>query len=72
MTDETLGGRHMAKCPDCDGEKWFDKDVGDGKCSECHGSGVNPNPADIVLGDEECPVCGTSGICQTCHGEGEV
>ena len=65
----------MVKCPDCDGETWFDKDCGDGKCSECHGTG---GELDFLEGvtealsglPQKCKVCHGSGKCQTCYGKG--
>lgn len=62
----------MSKCPDCDDDDLFDRSCGNGKCGECHGTGVNPNLASVALGEEECPECGESGVCQTCDGSGEV
>lgn len=62
----------MSKCPDCSGEQIFDVNVGDGKCGECGGTGVNSNLADVALGEEECPACHGSGVCQTRGGDGEV
>jgi DnaJ-class molecular chaperone len=63
-------------CPDCDG-MGFGNFTGDGQCSACHGTGGELNVieavADILAGEsQECKVCGGSGVCQTCNGEGEI
>jgi hypothetical protein len=52
-----------ARCPDCD--TGFLQ--GDGKCSTCHGSGVN-----VHLNSDEpnCEKCNGTGICQACGGSG--
>ncbi len=41
--------------------------LGDGKCSECNGTGVN-----MHLNDDEpkCRSCGGTGICPNCGGSG--
>jgi hypothetical protein len=51
------------RCLDCDGGMF----TGDGRCSRCHGSGVNLNLASDV---PKCLSCGGSGVCQTCAGSG--
>jgi len=65
----------MTLCPDCDGESLFDDEIGDGKCSECHGTGLELDPLEALveaLGDEPqtCKECEGSGKCQTCKGDG--
>lgn len=42
-------------------------DVGNGKCSNCSGTGVEPLTPEI-----DCSHCGGSGECPTCHGSGTV
>lgn len=63
----------MSKCPDCDSVRILSfPQIGDGKCSVCHGSGKDCWP-DIIPGqDHTCTNCGGSGICPTCGGEGEI
>lgn len=66
----------MAKCPDCDGTIGLFGN-GDGKCSECRGSGENPFILDEMaeaLGSEpkECHNCNGTGDCPTCGGTGEI
>jgi len=41
--------------------------TGDGKCSECHGSGRNPH---FNVDIDQCQTCLGTGVCQTCKGEG--
>jgi len=65
----------MEKCPDCEGERAFDPNCGDGKCSECHGTGLEQDVlealAESLSGQsQKCKVCGGSGKCQTCYGKG--
>jgi len=67
----------MVKCPDCDGDNAMDPSVGNGKCSDCHGTGQNLDVLEDVadaLSEEEqgCETCGGSGTCQTCKGDGYV
>jgi hypothetical protein len=73
---EGMGYGRINKCPDC----WGNADPlgiwGDGKCSECHGSGKNPSILDEVTesltgAETDCFNCGGSGQCPTCHGKGE-
>jgi DnaJ-class molecular chaperone len=52
-----------ARCPDCDGGAF----TGNGRCSHCHGSGVNLNLASEV---PQCLFCKGSGVCATCDGAG--
>jgi hypothetical protein len=68
------------KCPDCDGVRVFGG--GDGKCSDCNGTGgggildcIAANIAPTAeAADElrECDTCNGSGVCQTCDGEGYI
>lgn len=38
----------MAKCPDCDGESLWDVNIGNGKCSCCHGTGQEIDPLESL------------------------
>lgn len=58
------------KCSDCDAEG-FTNDTGNGKCSACHGTGMDLDPMERG-GPGSCETCGGSGKCQTCRGEGVV
>lgn len=65
----------MIKCSDCDGERIFDPDCGDGKCSDCHGTGLELDPltafTEALSGQsQKCDTCGGTGECQTCYGKG--
>jgi hypothetical protein len=40
---------------------------GDGRCSRCHGSGVN---CDLASDVPNCRACGGTGVCPTCGGAG--
>jgi len=66
----------MEKCPDCDGDSMLDPTGrGNGKCSECHGSGGELDPLDglaeaLSNSPQTCKECGGSGDCQTCGGDG--
>jgi hypothetical protein len=51
------------RCLDCDGGIF----TGDGRCSHCHGSGVNLNLASDI---PKCLSCDGSGVCKTCGGTG--
>ncbi len=51
------------RCPDCD-EGAF---TGNGRCSRCHGTGINCNLGSDV---PACPGCAGTGICSTCGGAG--
>jgi len=65
----------MAECPDCDNILIRLPDsIGDGKCSDCHGTGIDAADAMInILSDEHpCNTCNGTGQCQTCGGTGEV
>jgi DnaJ-class molecular chaperone len=55
--------RKQARCPDCDGGVL----AGNGKCSRCHGSGVNLNLASAA---PQCGFCKGTGACPTCEGTG--
>jgi hypothetical protein len=48
---------------DCDGGML----TADGRCSHCHGSGVNLNLASDV---PQCLFCKGTGTCPTCEGTG--
>jgi len=55
-------------CPDCDYP-------GNGKCSDCHGSGYESNVFDAVAEslsgqNQDCKTCHVSGKCQNCNGRG--
>lgn len=68
------------KCPDCDSVSLTPyADEGDGKCSECHGTGMGGVLEDLAdyanpLGSQgsECWKCHGTGQCQTCGGSGIV
>jgi hypothetical protein len=65
------------KCPDCDGEEIFDPETGNGVCSECHGSGLEPDPLEAFTKAlsgtrQNCPTCGGDKTCQTCGGKGYI
>jgi len=71
----------MAKCPGCDSiailNSAFGFPQGDGKCSECHGTGYGDaldQMIDGMFGTEAqgCLACDGTGICQICGGSGEV
>ncbi len=67
--EDLLPKTKRRKCPDCDGDATFDpQETGDGVCSECHGSGWNPD----LLENDKCPACGGKKNCQTCRGKGYV
>lgn len=63
----------MEDCPDCDGTRVFGG--GDGKCSDCHGTGRELDPltafTEALSGQsQKCDTCDGSGVCQTCYGKG--
>ena len=74
-------------CPDCDQidleeSVFHPHEVGNGKCSACHGEGVIRTVLDDIadgLGDQQdyeegsdaCPEC-DGGTCSTCLGEGVI
>jgi hypothetical protein len=58
-------GRKSSKCPDCD--EGFLK--GNGKCSQCFGTGVNVS---LVSENPKCDRCGGTGTCSRCGGTGVV
>jgi hypothetical protein len=70
------------ECPDCDSNE-FDLTkpgyfIGNGDCSECHGTGESQAYLDQLQEDAfdvdrpDCEVCTGTGQCQTCGGTGEV
>jgi DnaJ-class molecular chaperone len=50
-------------CHDCDGG-WL---RANGKCAQCHGTGVNTQ---LDSAQEKCPFCKGTGVCPTCGGSG--
>jgi DnaJ-class molecular chaperone len=60
---DDLNERKPTKCLACDGGTF----AGDGRCSKCHGSGVNLNLASDVPG---CLFCNGTGVCANCGGSG--
>jgi len=65
------------KCPDCLGEQTFDPSLGNGKCSECKGSGYELDLLEafvVALNDNQqtCKACHGDKTCQTCEGEGYI
>lgn len=75
------GSNMLEKCPDCDGNRDFDRTRGNGKCADCHGSGnfrtfmddVSDTVADTIGGQKSNPTCTNcrgSGECPTCDGQG--
>jgi hypothetical protein len=51
------------RCPDCDGG-WFE---GNGKCAQCHGTGINTQ---LDSDQPKCPFCDGTGLCRSCGGTG--
>jgi DnaJ-class molecular chaperone len=41
--------------------------IGNGRCSKCHGSGINLR---LTSNDPKCPACDGTGVCRTCDGSG--
>ena len=67
----------MKKCPDCDGDHLVDSSLGNGECSDCHGTGQNldfvEDVMDVMNEEEQgCKTCDGSGVCQTCVGDGYI
>ncbi len=61
------------KCPDCDGMAELLSDSNNGKCSVCHGSGIdNGFIQDALDIDRDCENCGGSGECPSCDGNGQI
>ena len=52
-------------CPECD--DWSILSGGNGRCSQCHGTGINSRMNDPV---PECPGCRGTGVCVRCSGSG--
>lgn len=55
--------KKQVRCADCDGGVL----IGDGRCSRCHGSGVNLNLASSI---SKCLSCDGTGVCRNCDGTG--
>jgi hypothetical protein len=53
------------RCLDCAGG-WI---VGDGKCAQCNGTGVNTQ---LDSAQPKCPYCKGTGLCGTCGGSGTI
>jgi DnaJ-class molecular chaperone len=60
---DDLNDRKPARCLDCD-EGAF---TGNGRCSKCHGSGVNLN---LSSDEPKCLFCNGTGVCANCGGSG--
>jgi hypothetical protein len=60
---DDLNQSKPTKCLQCDAGAF----IGDGRCSKCHGSGVNLNLASDV---PKCPACNGTGVCANCGGSG--
>jgi len=75
--EEILSMPTRRKCPDCLGEQTFDQSLGNGKCSECKGSGYELDLLEAfveALNDnrQTCKACHGDKTCQTCEGEGYI
>lgn len=53
----------MSRCPDCAGGVL----IGNGKCSQCNGTGINTQ---LDAEQPKCPWCKGTGVCATCEGTG--
>ena len=51
------------RCPDCDSGFL----EGDGKCAQCHGTGINTQ---LDSAQPKCPYCAGTGVCRSCGGTG--
>jgi len=61
------------QCPNCNSIKVFPGvNEGDGKCSQCHGTGLGSLLDQVVDRHSKCIRCNGSGICQSCSGAGIV
>jgi hypothetical protein len=60
--NHTMG---IKRCPDCAGGFF----VGNGKCKQCEGTGVNTQ---LDSERPKCPYCKGTGVCATCEGAGTV
>lgn len=67
----------MARCTECDRVEiniFIDK--GNGKCKECHGTGLGDALdqfiSSVVHENSACYYCNGTGQCQNCGGTGEV
>src|SRR4051812_7272633 len=60
------------RCPDCNNiyNTLVSFESANGKCHHCHGRGRYSSVAFGI--EQECLKCHGTGICQTCHGEGET
>ena len=57
----------MAQCPDCDNILIrLTENLGNGRCSSCHGSGIDAaaKAFNILSDDHSCYVCSGTGQCQ--------
>ena len=61
-----MGGDRL-KCPDC--AEGIPLVGGNGKCSQCFGSGINLR---LNSPDRQCEKCQGTGTCPTCQGSGVV
>jgi DnaJ-class molecular chaperone len=52
------------RCPDCDGGFL----EGNGKCAQCHGTGINTQ---LDSAQPKCPYCAGAGTCATCFASGD-
>jgi len=57
MDFDALNSRR-GRCPDC-ASGIFE---GDGKCSQCHGTGINTQ---LDSAQPKCPYCHGTGVCAT-------
>jgi DnaJ-class molecular chaperone len=55
--------QRSGRCPDC-AEGAF---VGNGRCSQCNGTGINTR---LDSDEPKCPACDGTGVCGTCRGAG--
>src|SRR5579871_1409484 len=60
-----MPGSRVPGCTDCDRISLLGR--GNGKCSQCFGSGTNVS---LNSAAPSCVKCGGSGICSTCQGHG--
>lgn len=73
-----MSKEYHKECPVCDGPDMaaLFGGRGDGRCSACHGTGVDEVSSVfnslVDAGKDECKVCSGTGQCQTCGGTGVV